>query len=171
MSRSAVQVGVGGKTQFTSVISIGFLILVIFVAGPLFEDLPKAVLSAIILVALKSMLLQFHDFPKILKKSKLDAALWMLTFIAVMILNIDTGLLAGIIFNLILLLLRSVHFDLIEVAEAEKTGDLFLEVPKDFEKDNPEMILKLTGALNFANAEGVVEKLKKRVRKSKRQVN
>ena len=37
----ALQVAVGGKTQLTSMISVGILFVVIYVAGPLFECLPK----------------------------------------------------------------------------------------------------------------------------------
>ena len=86
---------VGGRTQLTSAVSVAFLSLVILFAGPLFTDLPKvklikyqflfiwefdailliwvflqAVLSSIIVVALKGMLLQYHDFAKFWAKSK-----------------------------------------------------------------------------------------------------
>ena len=77
-----------------------------------FFDLPKcnfffqAVLSAIILVALKSMLMQFHDLPKYWSISKLDGALWVFVFSATIVLNVDSGLLLGIGFALCLLVYR-----------------------------------------------------------------
>ena len=64
------QVSVGGRTQLTSAVSVSFLSVVILFAGPLFATLPKAVLSSIIVVALKGMLLQYHDFKKFWSKSK-----------------------------------------------------------------------------------------------------
>ena len=114
ISRSSVQVGVGGRTLVTSAISMCLLIVIILTAWG-FEALPKAILAAIIVVALKSMLLQVYDLPKFYKRDKLDGALWIFTFIATVLMDIDLGLYAGTGANLILLVYRSYATTLEEV--------------------------------------------------------
>jgi MFS superfamily sulfate permease-like transporter len=50
------------------------LVLIVCLAiGPLFSTLPKACLAAIIVVALKNMLLQILQVPQLYKTSKLEA--------------------------------------------------------------------------------------------------
>ena len=115
MSRTMVQVGVGGRTLITSAVSMTLLIGVVLSVGALFEELPKAILAAIIVVALKGMLLQVHDLPKFYKRDKLDGALWMFVFLATILLDIDLGLYAGIGANLLLLVYRGYATTLEEV--------------------------------------------------------
>ena len=110
-----VQVGVGGKTIVTSAVSMLILFIVILFAGSLFEALPKAVLGSIIVVALKSMLLQVYDLPQFYKRDKLDGALWLFVFLSTVLLSIDLGLYIGIGANLILLIYRSYATTLEEV--------------------------------------------------------
>ena len=66
----------------------------------------QAVLGSIIVVALKSMLFQYEDMPKFWKRSRLDGLLWIGSFLATVILDIDTGLVVGIALNLLLLIYR-----------------------------------------------------------------
>ena len=115
MSRSMVQVGVGGRTLVTSAVSMSLLVIVILFAGALFESLPKAILAAIIVVALKSMLLQVYDLPRFYRRDRLDGALWTFVFLATVLMDIDLGLYAGIVANLILLVYRSYATTLVEV--------------------------------------------------------
>lgn len=166
MSRSSVQVAVGGRTQLTSVVSIAILIVVILTAEELFYALPKAVLSAIILVALKNMLMQFHDFPKFYKNSKLDGFLWLVTFIAVVVLDIDSGLIIGIAVALLVLLFRSISTKIEEVGPVPETG-LVVEIKESEFAIRPReaVILRISGAINFANFEGVIDRLRKKVLK------
>ena len=115
MSRTMVQVGVGGRTLVTSAVSASLLVIVVLSIGHLFEELPKAILAAIIVVALKGMLLQVYDFPKFYKRDRLDGALWMFVFWATILLDIDLGLYAGIGANLLLLVYRGYATTLEEV--------------------------------------------------------
>jgi len=65
------------------------------------------VLSAVIIMSLKSMLIYFGDLKRAWIASKLDASVWVVTFLSVVILDMDYGLVIGILFSLITVLFRS----------------------------------------------------------------
>ncbi len=62
LSRSVVQEGSGGKTLLVGGFSSLVLGLVLIALTPLFRSLPMACLAAIIIVNLKGLFLQLHDF-------------------------------------------------------------------------------------------------------------
>lgn len=73
LSRCVILDGVGGRTQVNGIFASILILIVILFLGPLFKTLPNACLASIIVIALKNMALEFRVFPKILKKSKLEA--------------------------------------------------------------------------------------------------
>ncbi|KAK6177022.1 hypothetical protein SNE40_015212 [Patella caerulea] len=107
LSRSMVQDNVGGKTQVTSLVSSLLVIIVLVSLGPVFETLPNCILAAIIIVSLKGLFLQFKELRRLWKVSKVDFCVWIVVFLSTVLLDVDLGLLVGLIFNLIPVLLRT----------------------------------------------------------------
>lgn len=70
LSRSMIQYQTGGKTQLSAVISAGLILIILLWVGPCFETLPIAVLAAIIIVALKGMVMQVMDLKKFKEQGK-----------------------------------------------------------------------------------------------------
>ncbi|XP_054714759.1 sulfate transporter-like isoform X2 [Uloborus diversus] len=108
LSRSLVQERAGGKTQVAGVVSCGLLLVVLLALAPMFYSLPKCILSCIILVALKGMFLQVKDFFNAWGISKVDALIWLVTFLSTVLLDITYGLLVGVIFAILSVILRTV---------------------------------------------------------------
>ncbi|KAJ3640581.1 hypothetical protein Zmor_027137 [Zophobas morio] len=100
LSRSTIQQVVGGKTQIASVVSCFLLLFVLLWIGPFFEPLPKSVLASVIVVALKSMAMQVTHLYKFWKLSKMDALVWLATFLTVVFVSIEIGLLVGVVMSL-----------------------------------------------------------------------
>uniref|UniRef100_A0A336MP87 CSON003030 protein n=1 Tax=Culicoides sonorensis TaxID=179676 RepID=A0A336MP87_CULSO len=100
LSRSYIQLTTGGKTQIASVVSCGILAVVLLWVAPVFESLPRACIASIIVVALKGLLWQAKQFFGFWKLSKLDAMLWLGTFLTVVIVGIDIGLLVGVLLSI-----------------------------------------------------------------------
>jgi len=161
MSRSMVQVNVGGKTQLTSVVSVSLLIFVILFIGPLFQSLPKAVLSSIIIVALKGMFWQLKDLPKFWEKSKLDGVLWVVSFLAVIILDIDKGLVVGAVFALGLLIYRTIHTPVLEMGYVDKGMFSTMDEAEKARRLNSATIFRLAGPINFGNFESVLNDIRR----------
>ncbi|KAL4229850.1 hypothetical protein ACF0H5_010242 [Mactra antiquata] len=107
VSRSSVQESAGGKTQLASVVSATLVVIVIVSIGPLFESLPNCVLASIIMVALRSLILQILDLPKIYKTSVYDFLIWVVTFVSVVVLHVDYGILIGMLFSFFTVVIRS----------------------------------------------------------------
>ncbi|XP_021349060.1 prestin-like isoform X2 [Mizuhopecten yessoensis] len=96
LSRSLVQEHVGGRTQIAGVFSCILLLFVLLLLGPYFSTLPKAVLAAIIIVALKGMFKQLLELPNLWRLSKIDFIIWIVTFLATAVLDVDLGLMTGV---------------------------------------------------------------------------
>ena len=95
LSRSAVQSIAGGKTHIASLVSCLLLLIVLLFLAPLLYHLPKCILAVVTLVALKSLLMQTKEVFTYWKMSRLEALTWAVTFLGVILLDIDIGLLLG----------------------------------------------------------------------------
>uniref|UniRef100_A0A8C7L8L8 STAS domain-containing protein n=1 Tax=Oncorhynchus kisutch TaxID=8019 RepID=A0A8C7L8L8_ONCKI len=89
MSRTMVQESTGGKTQVASALSAMVILVIMLWIGALFEELPKAVLAAIIYVNLQGMMKQFMDIPTLWKSNKVDMLVWVATLILTVLFNPD----------------------------------------------------------------------------------
>lgn len=151
-SRSASQQTVGGKTQMASIVSAAIIVVVLLWVGVVFEPLPRCVLSSIIVVALKGLLLQVLDFPNIWNKSKTDGIVWMVTYVTVIMLDIDSGLLVGVVVSLLFVFVKGV---LIEVHVLGRLPNTDLYVRLDLYADAAEVpdvkIVRYAGSLNVIN--------------------
>lgn len=89
----------------------------------------QCILASIIVVALKGLLVQFMDFFKFWKISRLDAIIWMATFLAVVIVSIDIGLLVGIILSVASIFIRSLKPYTCLLGHVPNT-DLYLDIKR-----------------------------------------
>ncbi|XP_015514317.1 solute carrier family 26 member 6-like isoform X1 [Neodiprion virginianus] len=153
LSRSLIQQTTGGKSQLASIVSCGILLTILLWIGPFFEPLPRCVLASIIVVALKGMLLQACELKKFWKLSKLDAAVWIVTFLVVVLVNIDIGLVVGLLVSLTSIFVQSIRPYTCLLGHIPNT-DLYLDL-KRF-KGTTELcgikIFHYCGGLNFANS-------------------
>ncbi|GAB5568465.1 prestin isoform X1 [Prionailurus iriomotensis] len=83
------------------------ILLVILATGFLFESLPQAVLSAIVIVNLKGMFMQFSDLPFFWRTSKIELTIWLTTFVSSLFLGLDYGLITAVIIALLTVIYRT----------------------------------------------------------------
>ncbi|XP_045386255.1 solute carrier family 26 member 6 isoform X2 [Lemur catta] len=163
MSRSLVQESTGGNTQVAGAVSSLFILLVIVKLGELFKELPKAVLAATIIVNLKGMLMQFTDICSLWKANRADLLIWLVTFVATILLNLDLGLAVAIVFSLLLLVVRTQlpHYS---VLGRLPDTDIYRDVAEYAEaREVPGVkIFRSSTTMYFANAELYSDALKQR---------
>lgn len=152
LSRSATQHSVGGKTQMASIVSAGLLVAVVLWIGHLFQPLPRCVLASITVVALKDILLQVCDVVRVWKTSKTDAVIWIVTYLTVVLVEIDVGLLAGVVVSLFFVFTQGVSSAVVVLGRIPDT-DLYVDV--DRYKQATEVprvrIVHYSGSLNVTN--------------------
>ncbi|XP_053112187.1 chloride anion exchanger [Hemicordylus capensis] len=107
LSRSGVQESTGGKTQIAGFLSAIIVMIVILAIGHLLEPLQKSVLAALALGNLKGMLMQFKEIGILWKKDRYDCIIWVVTFLAAILLGLDLGLAAGVGFQLLTVVFRA----------------------------------------------------------------
>ncbi|XP_069833424.1 chloride anion exchanger-like [Dendropsophus ebraccatus] len=107
LSRSAVQESTGGKTQVAGLLSAIMVMIVTLAIGFLLEPLQKSVLAALVVINLKGMLMQFNEIPNLFRKDKYDCLVWVVTFLAAVLLGLDLGLAAGVGFELLTVVFRA----------------------------------------------------------------
>uniref|UniRef100_A0A3Q3WIC0 STAS domain-containing protein n=1 Tax=Mola mola TaxID=94237 RepID=A0A3Q3WIC0_MOLML len=163
LSRSLVQESTGGKTQLAGVISSVIVLITVLKLGPLFENLPKAVLSTIVLVNLKGMFKQFMDVPMLWKSNKADLLVWLVTFISTILLNLDLGLAVSIGFAMLTVIFRT-QLPSYSILGNIPGTDLYLDTDTYMEaKEIPGIkIFRSSTTIYYTNAEMYLEALQEK---------
>lgn len=179
LSRSLVQDNVGGRTQVAGLVSSTLLLVVLLVLGTYFKTLPNCILAAIIVVALKGMFKQFAELKRLWNISIIDFSVWLVSFLATVLLDVDLGLMVGIIFALLTVIIRQQRPRACLLGQVPGT-DLYkdMSVIKAAEPLEHIKIFRFESALFFANSEyfktslykltadpATLQKLKKRAQK------
>lgn len=111
----------------------------------------QSILASIVVVALKGMLIQLVDFNKFRKKCAKDGIVWLTTFLSVVVISIDIGLLVGVIMSVMCLFFFGLKSYMCVLGNVPET-DLYLDIEK-FQKavELPRIkIVQYSGTINFA---------------------
>ncbi|NXW00325.1 S26A3 protein, partial [Fregetta grallaria] len=149
--------------QVASVIASLVILVTILKIGELFRDLPKAILSAIIIINLKGMFKQFNDLRMLWESNRVDLMVWIVTFVATLMLNLDIGLGASVVFGLLTVIFRTQlpHYSILgRISDT----DVYRDVAEyQMAQEVPGVkIFRSSSTLYFANVELYAEALKKK---------
>ncbi|XP_052451190.1 solute carrier family 26 member 10 [Carassius gibelio] len=97
----------GAHTQLAGLFTSLVVLIVLLLIGPLFYFLPKAVLACINVTSLRQMFLLFQDLPDLWRISKIDLMVWLVTWLSVVVLNVDLGLAIGVVFSMMTVICRT----------------------------------------------------------------
>uniref|UniRef100_A0A8C1EXH2 Solute carrier family 26 member 10 n=1 Tax=Cyprinus carpio carpio TaxID=630221 RepID=A0A8C1EXH2_CYPCA len=97
----------GAHTQLAGLFTSLVVLIVLLLIGPLFYFLPKAVLACINVTSLRQMFLLFQDLPDLWRISKIDFMVWLVTWLSVVVLNVDLGLAIGVVFSMMTVICRT----------------------------------------------------------------
>nr|XP_022327248.1 sulfate anion transporter 1-like isoform X1 [Crassostrea virginica] len=156
VGRSMVQEGAGGKTQVASLFGCLVVLVVIVAVGPLFYHLPQCVLSAVVLMSLRGMFLQYTELPSLWRKSKIDFMIWVVTAASTIVLDAEIGIIIGIVFSVFTVTVRTQRTDGYRASYVGETSVMknigrYQSVVLD---GRPELIvICYHGPVCFANAE------------------
>ncbi|XP_070847977.1 prestin isoform X2 [Chaetodon trifascialis] len=164
MSRSLVQESTGGKTQIAGLLASLVVLLVVMAIGFIFQPLPQTALAAIIMVNLLGMFKQFRDIPSLWRTSKIELAIWLVAFVASVLLGLDYGLLVAIAFAILTVIYRTQSPKSAVLGHVSNTG-LYCDVDEYEEAAEYEgiKIFHSNTSIYFANSDLYVNALKEKV--------
>ncbi|XP_041112240.1 pendrin-like [Polyodon spathula] len=161
LSRTAVQESTGGQTQIAGFLSTLIVFLVIVALGNLLEPLQKSVLAAIVIANLKGMFMQVLDVPRLWRQNKTDSIIWVVTCAASIILGLDLGLLAGLVFELATVVIRTQFPTCAALGNVPGT-DIYKNIKdyKNIEELSGIKIFRCNAPIYFANMDFFKDRLK-----------
>jgi SulP family sulfate permease len=162
-SRTAVNDQSGSNTTISSVISAGIIALTVLFLTPLFYYLPKAVLAAIIMVAVAG-LFDLKEMKSLWQTDRKDLVMLLVTFIATLLLGIEEGIAIGVVLSLAMVIYSSTRP---HTAELGRLGDSRnyrnTERYRDAETVPSTLVYRFDASIYFANVEHLNEDLGKRM--------
>lgn len=105
-SRSAVNAQAGARSGLASIVTALLVLATLAFLTPLFHDLPRAALGAIVVVAVIG-LVDFREARHLWTLRPADGATWAITFAATLAIGIEPGILIGVATSLGLFVVRS----------------------------------------------------------------
>jgi len=106
-SRSAVNDATGAQTQLAGLVTSLIMFLTLMVLTPLFRDLPKFALGAIVINSVKN-LIAYDEAIRLWRVKKSDFILWVTAFLGTLFLGIQLGIGIAVILSLIIFIHESV---------------------------------------------------------------
>ena len=150
-SRTMVNYTAGARTQFAAIITAILVGAVALFFTPLLENIPKAALAAIIIVAV-SKLIDIKAILGIWRYDRVDGAVLLVTALGVLLVGIEAGLAIGIGLSLISFALRAARPH-VAVLGRIRGSEHFRNVKRHKVQTWPQLLfLRVDENLTFANA-------------------
>ncbi len=105
IARTATNIRSGAKTPVAGMIHALVLLIILLVAAPLAKHIPLAILASILFVVAYNMG-EWSEIPEILKQSKADIAVWLITFLLTVFADLTVAVQAGMILAALLYIRR-----------------------------------------------------------------
>jgi SulP family sulfate permease len=164
LSRTAAADGAGSKTQVSSLVSAGLIIVTVLVLTPLFKNLAEAALAAIVIGAVWHLI----DFRKITDLWRLDQTSFWAALVAmtgVLVLGVLEGVLIAVGFSLVALVYRATRPQVSVLGEAEQR---YYDVERrpEAETEPGMLVVRFDYELYFANASFFHDEIRRLVREA-----
>ncbi len=150
-SRTAVNDQAGAKSGLAAIISAMLVILTLLFLTEYFYNLPAAILSAIIMVAVFG-LIDIKEAKHLWKTDKKDFALFTTTAIGTLLLGIEEGILLGAILSLVVVI-YNISYPHIAILGKAKNDNIYRNIARfsEVELVPNTLIVRLDARLYFAN--------------------
>ncbi|MEQ1696735.1 MAG: sulfate permease [Hyphomicrobiaceae bacterium] len=150
-TRSVINFATGARTQVAGITTALLIVLTLLFFAPIFYHLPQAVLAATIVTAVTG-LIDFSALTHTWKYMKLDAVSFLATFLAVLVLGVEEGILVGIGVSIVFFLWRTSQPALIVLGRLGDTQLYRDERAHSVTTYENVLMLRVDMSLYFANA-------------------
>jgi sulfate permease, SulP family len=157
-SRTAVNHQAGARTPLASLVTAATVLVAVLLLTPLFTSLPKAVLAAIVVVAVAG-LVDLAGARHAWRTDRWDFAMLAITFVATLGLGVEVGIGVGVVSSLLLLTARNARPHIAELGLVPGTGQYRNLGRFETVVDRRVLIARVDGAILFSNAQAVTRTL------------
>jgi anti-anti-sigma factor len=164
LSASSLNESSGARTPVASLVTGGLVIATLIVLAPLFSDLPKAVLAAVIIDAVLFGMIDISEFRRLHRVTRFD--FWIA--VAAVIGVLSAGVLAGVVIGIVLSLAWLIYVATqpsMPILGREPGTQVFRDVEENPDDETFEgiVVLRLDGGLFFATAEALENRIRELV--------
>lgn len=146
------------KTTLNGLFSAVIILLILLFLGEYFQYLPLPILSIMIIMAIKNLLLQFQQLPRLWKLNKYDFAVWIVTLLSGVLIDFPYALYCGVGLSIFLVVYQSQRGK-VGLFGKLKNEDLYVEKSQQTTLSQNVKIFKMESSLYFATAESFRENL------------
>lgn len=160
IARTATNVRSGARGPVSGMMHSVFLLVFVLIAAPLASYIPLAALAAVLAVVTWNMV-ERHAIAALLRASRGEAAVWLVTFLVTIFRDLTTGIVAGFALAALLFLRRMAQDVAIERPyagdEDDKADQRPDRTPYDsaMATDQDVLVYRLSGAFFFGSAAGI----------------
>lgn len=157
-SRTAVNHGAGARTPLASLITAAALGISVLWLTPVLHHLPQAVLAAVVIVAVASLV----DLPEAVdtfRTRRGDAAALAVTFLATLLIGVEIGLAIGLAFSLLMVLRHTANPHTTELGRVEGTHEYRNVDRWPTATSDRCALLRVDGPLFFANTKALEDRI------------
>lgn len=152
LSRSAVNHNAGAETTLATVISTLCIVITLLFLTPLFHHLPLAVLGAVVIMSVLSMM-DVRQLLRCWRVNRPDAFSWLATFCAVLVFDIEIGICVGILLSVVLLLHRTSHPHIAVVGRVVGSTHFRNVARHDVHTDSAMLAIRVDESIHFSNVQ------------------
>lgn len=166
MSRTAANVQFHGKTQLTSLISAGIILLVLVFFSNLLYYMPQSILSAIVFSALFSILKsETKELKVLIKKSPIEAYVWLIAMLGVFLIGVIVGITLGIILTIaVMIVMKVILTPSTFLGHKENTREWYdIRRNKDVKEIENVIVYRFSGSLYFLNIKTFINEINSRI--------
>ena len=161
LSASSLNESSGARTPVASLVTGGLVIATLIVLAPLFSDLPKAVLAAIIIDAVVFGMIDIPEFRRLYRVTRFD--FWIAAAAVIGVLS--AGVLAGVVIGIVLSLGWLIYVATqpsMPLLGREPDTQVFRDIEENPDDEMYEgiVVLRLDGGLFFATAEALENRIR-----------
>ena len=170
MSASAVKEGAGARSQVTNLVTWIITVITVLFLTPLFASLPEAVLAALIIHAVWHIVAS-RKLQRIRLVSRTEFWFGMVTFAGVILIDVLEGMIIGLVCSLIFVIYHSSRPHIASLGRVPDVPGAYSDLARHAENTKVPgvMIVRLDGAMYYANALTVRDQIKTMIEEAKTQ--
>ena len=168
LSASSLNESAGARTPVASLVTGGLVVATLVVLAPLFSDLPKAVLAAVIIDAVVFGMIDVAELRRLYRVTRFDFWIAVAAILAVLSAGVLAGVVLGVILSLGWLIYVATQPPM-PLLGREPDTEVFRDIEDNPDDEMPEgiVVLRLDGGLFFATAEALENRVREPARRAR----